>query len=94
MTGWTIEVIRTELDLPLVHTMFEEWQLHPPGALSLLRLQRAVFAWAGIKEKTAARREDADGVQDLLGDMVPGERLKIMKPEEWMKRVRTDGRPQ
>lgn len=97
MTGWTVETMRTELDLPLVTAMFAEWNQTPTSAMSLLRIQRAVYAWAGIKEKPAPVQVDTttdDEMQSLFGSTAPSAPVKILTPEEWLSGVNGNGRSQ
>ncbi len=94
MTGWTIRTIRHELDMPTVTAMFAQWEKTPPAALSLLKIQRALYAWAGIKERAPQPIDQQDEVGSLIGDMVPSAPIKILTPEEWLAGVNGNGRAQ
>lgn len=55
MTGWTIDHIRWQMDIPTLDAMFRQWKKVMPLPIAIER----VCAWLGIADREPARGTSA-----------------------------------
>lgn len=80
-TGWTLNYVLDECDIPTVLLLFDHWEHSPPAAEALANLERMVAAWLGAEQrKTKPVPSPPARVADIRG--IPG--MAEGKPVRWM----------
>lgn len=88
-TGWHLDHVLDELDLPTVRLLFGHWEHSPPAAESLASIERMLAGFFGVAQRPSpaepARPAQVADLQSIPG-MAQGEPIKWMSAEEFLRR--------